>query len=193
MYDPVTNSWAPLATAGAPSARWPGAWGWTGHTLLVWAGYDGSSYVNTGGLYDPVTNTWTSTSTAGAPAPTPGPTCEWTGAELLVWGGDAVSSGRYYLSTNTWEPMSVSGAPDPRSRASHAFTGTQLFVWGSAHTVDGGLYCAPPAPRLDAHPATVDFGRVAYGEVASVPVSITNRGGEDLVLGELTSPVRRSP
>ena len=53
MYDPATNSWAPLATAGAPSARWPASWAWTGHKLLVWAGYDGSSFVNTGGLYDP--------------------------------------------------------------------------------------------------------------------------------------------
>ena len=55
--------------------------------MIVWGGYDGSSYCNDGGRYNPVANTWTALPTTGAPAARYSHTAVWTGSEMIVWGG----------------------------------------------------------------------------------------------------------
>jgi N-acetylneuraminic acid mutarotase len=69
--------------------------------MIVWGGYDGSSYFNTGGRYNPVTNSWVATTLTNAPSGRRSHTGVWTGIEMIVWGGYDGSSylksgGRYF-------------------------------------------------------------------------------------------------
>ncbi|MGV8039662.1 MAG: S-layer homology domain-containing protein [Thermoanaerobaculaceae bacterium] len=191
VYDPVTDTWTSTVNSGAPAARGSHAGLWTGNRLLVWGGCRlvaaAWEHLNTGALYDPDTNQWTPTSTNAAPLGVDYTASVWSGKELLVYGGNAITSGRYEPSTGEWAPIAQVGAPGRRQV--HAFTGTQLLAWGGFGHVDGGLYCAPPPPRIEARPAAVAFGRVVVGQATTASVAITNRGGEDLVLAGLTSPV----
>jgi len=51
-YDPSTDTWAPITTAGAPSARKDHTAIWTGTEMIVWGGDTGSGVIDTGGRYD---------------------------------------------------------------------------------------------------------------------------------------------
>ena len=55
--------------------------------MIVWGGFNGSSFLNTGGRYNPSTDSWTATSTTNAPAARESHTAVWTGSEMIVWGG----------------------------------------------------------------------------------------------------------
>jgi hypothetical protein len=55
--------------------------------MILWGGYDGSSFVNTGGRYNPGFDSWTATSTANAPTARELHTAVWTGSQMIVWGG----------------------------------------------------------------------------------------------------------
>jgi hypothetical protein len=91
LYDPVSNRWSTVATAGAPSPRESATAVWTGSAMIVWGGIHFSStgpiVFNSGGIYDPQTNTWKATSKLGAPAARSSHTAVWTGSEMIVWGG----------------------------------------------------------------------------------------------------------
>jgi len=61
--------------------------------MIVWGGYDGVSYLNTGGRYDPITDSWTTTSITNAPAGRSEHTAVWANnSEMIVWGGNNGSS-----------------------------------------------------------------------------------------------------
>ena len=42
LYDPLSNSWTPTTTTGAPAARGYHQAVWTGSQMMVWGGIDGS-------------------------------------------------------------------------------------------------------------------------------------------------------
>ena len=52
-YNPAGNSWTAVSTTGAPAARYHHTAVWTGSEMIVWGGYNGSSYLNDGGRYNP--------------------------------------------------------------------------------------------------------------------------------------------
>ena len=94
VYDPSTNAWSPVATAGAPAAREFATAVWTGSGMIVWGGIKFNSMAaptvfNNGGIYDPQTNSWRAVSTSGAPAARFAHSAVWTGSEMIVWGGDS--------------------------------------------------------------------------------------------------------
>jgi N-acetylneuraminic acid mutarotase len=89
-YNPATDTWTPMSSEGAPSARNRMALAWTGKELVVFGGATGhgeSTYVNTGARYNPVTDTWVPMTTAGAPRARVHHTAVWTGASVLFFGG----------------------------------------------------------------------------------------------------------
>jgi N-acetylneuraminic acid mutarotase len=98
-YDPATNTWSSINTAGAPAAREGHTAVWTGSKMIVWGGTDGVNPLNTGGLYDPATNTWTTVTTSEAPAARYWHAAVWTGSKMIVWGGRPAGAG--YPNTNT--------------------------------------------------------------------------------------------
>ena len=99
-YDPVTNTWTPTSTLGAPSPRGKHAAVWTGGHMVVWGGYSSYSAVirsATGSAYDPVNNTWHPLSDEGGPPAIAPAAAVWTGTFMLVWGGSITGGGRYLI------------------------------------------------------------------------------------------------
>jgi len=121
--------------------------------MIVWGGYNGSTYLNTGGRYDPGTDSWTATTTTGAPAARNLHAAVWTSSsEMIVWGGtpDGLNflntGGRYNPGADSWTSTSITNAPAARGRHTEVWTGSQMIVWGGddASTLfsTGGRYCA---------------------------------------------------
>jgi N-acetylneuraminic acid mutarotase len=122
---------------------------WTGTEMIVWGGYNGSSYFNDGGRYNPAANTWAPVNTNGAPAPRQYFTAVWTGNEMIIWGGyDGVNyfndGARYNPIANTWTAVNTNGAPSGRDSHTGVWTGSELIVWGGLGSAgalnDGGRY-----------------------------------------------------
>ncbi len=143
-YDLMTDSWTPIATAGAPAARTAHLSVWTGSEMIVWGGADlGGGAMIGGALYDPATDTWRPMSTVGAPAPASGFAAVWTGSEMIVWGLDVqqgVPAGaRYSPASDSWGSMDEEGAPT-LSFPCALWTGFELIVWGSEVEGIGARY-----------------------------------------------------
>jgi hypothetical protein len=118
--------------------------------MIVWGGFGGSSYLNTGGKYNPSTGMWTGTSPTNAPSGRESHAAVWTGSEMIVWGGTAPgfanTGGRYDPSTNSWTHTGVNNAPTGRAQHTALWTGGEMIVWGGSLTNTGGRYCAPGLP-----------------------------------------------
>lgn len=137
LYDPVSDSWTPTTTTGAPSPRAYHALVWSGSELLVWGGG-----VSTGGRYTPGTDSWLPTAEAGAPSARLIPHAAWTGSRLLVWSGAApgvlggpgeiLGDGAIFdPSSDGWTPVPTAGASSSLQRgAASVWTGSELIVWG---------------------------------------------------------------
>ena len=76
LYEPASDSWLPITTVGAPSAR-------RGHTMvldgskeaLIWGGFSGIGYTNSGARFDVELGSWMPISLTGAPAEREGTFC----------------------------------------------------------------------------------------------------------------------
>ena len=140
-YDPATDTFTPIATAGAPTPRSNAAVVWTGREMIVWGGYDGTRYVNTGSRYDPVSDTWRSTNTLNAPfGPERSPV--WTGTEMLLCcglsidesGGDRYIVAAYDPAGDEWRVALPIGPTDRRFNHFSVWTGSEMIVWGGLTT-----------------------------------------------------------
>lgn len=133
-YDPNTDTWAAVSTVGSPSARsWHSAV-WTDSEMIVWGGWNGSSYLNGGARYNPSTDTWTPLPVNSGPGPQAFHSAVWTGTEMIVVGTGR--GARYSPSTNSWTLLPTAGAPQDRAHFSAIWTGSKLIAWG-----------VPAAPR----------------------------------------------
>ena len=128
-YDPVANTWQPLATAGAPAARRSAAVAWTGTRFIVWGGFSGSS-LDTGAMYEPTRGRWTAMLTTSSAFTLSAPV--WTGSRLIAYGGGTFTSvgGIFDPVANAWTPLATAGAPSARGNSTSVWTGTQMIVWG---------------------------------------------------------------
>ncbi len=147
-YDPVTNSWTPVTTAGAPPGRVGHTAIWTGQPLnkmIVWGGATKSTVV--GGIYDPASDTWTpiikdkNNPQPNMPSFRINHSAVWTGKEMIIWGGFCTGTcmrndgARYDPTTRQWSPMAPPGAFLPGRRNHIAvWTGTEMLVWGGKRT-----------------------------------------------------------
>src|SRR5207302_7067682 len=84
---PESDVWQQRDNGTPPGARSGHTAVWTGTEMIVWGGYNGSSYLNDGARYNPAANVWTALPTNGAPAGRATHTAVWTGAEMIIWGG----------------------------------------------------------------------------------------------------------
>src|SRR5262249_6593649 len=70
-YDPATDGWSPLASAGQPLARTDATAVWTGSRMIIWGGENRSespAQLAAGGRHDPGLDARLATATAGGPA-----------------------------------------------------------------------------------------------------------------------------
>jgi hypothetical protein len=143
-YNPITNTWTPTSTVGAPEGRGEHAAVWTGTEMIIWGGSsDTSGQPGTGGRYNPHTDTWVSVSQAGAPLARHDAYEAWTGTEMIIWGGGPFRNdgARYDPATDEWTPMTNVGAPSGRTFSSAIWTGNLFIVWGGDPTTNqGGRY-----------------------------------------------------
>jgi len=139
-YDPITDTWKPLPTQGAPGARFAHSAVWTGHVMIVWGGAVSSvDSLDDGATFDPATNAWAAISSVGAPSARRDHAAVWTGTEMLVWGGTAISAGTpigdmhaYDPATDRWRTVSTTNAPAARFGQVAVWTGSELIGWGGA-------------------------------------------------------------
>jgi N-acetylneuraminic acid mutarotase len=128
------DTWTPTSLTNVPAGRYLHTAVWTGSEMIVWGGFDGISYLNTGGRYDPSTDSWTATSTTSAPTGRYFHTAVWTGSQMIVWGGFNGSNfntgGRYNPATDSWTATSTTNAASGRYLHTAVWTGSQMIVWG---------------------------------------------------------------
>jgi N-acetylneuraminic acid mutarotase len=129
-YNPSTNTWQSMASAGAPTGRFTHSAIWTGTEMIIWGGANGSAGgLATGGRYNPVTDTWTPTATTGAPSARASHTAVWSGSEMIIWGGNNTGGSRYEPVAGTWSAVTTAGAPVSGGPA--IWSGSEMMVWGS--------------------------------------------------------------
>ncbi len=131
------EAWMTLSTTGAPTKRSDVPAVWTGSTMIIFGGYDGTSFTNTGGQYDPVANSWTTTNPTSAPSIRRNNSAVWTGSKMIVWGGyDGAyldTGGCYDPISNDWTTTSTTSyIPTTRGRISAVWTGSKMIIWGGA-------------------------------------------------------------
>jgi hypothetical protein len=182
------DTWTATSTTNAPSARSIHTAVWTGTEMIVWGGYDGSNFFNTGGRYNPVTDSWVATSAANAPTGRYLHTAVWTGSEMIVWGGGGSSGalntgGRYDPATDSWIATSIIDAPVERTSHTAVWTGSEMIVWGGSgpggpFVNTGGRY----DPATNSWTATSIAPSVRYNHTA------VWTGSEMIVWGDIIAP-----
>jgi N-acetylneuraminic acid mutarotase len=130
---PGTWTWMP----GQPGPRSSHTAIWTGSEMIVWGGYDGARFLNSGWRYNPSTEQWVATTLLGAPPARMRQVAVWTGREMILWGGVDGSSflgdgGLYDPARDTWRGMSQDGAPMARAYHTGVWTGGEMIVWGGS-------------------------------------------------------------
>jgi N-acetylneuraminic acid mutarotase len=142
----VDDTWTNGSLYNVPDPRHSHTATWTGSEMIVWGGFNGGAYLNTGGRYNPATDSWTPTSVLGAPSGRSLHSAVWTGSTMIVWGGYSPTilkacpencncatlinlpynptdtGGIYNPASDTWTPTALiptSGDPAPSARYGH--------------------------------------------------------------------------
>lgn len=144
IYDPATNLWSPMSSAGAPSARYGHSAVWTGSKMIVFGGYNGTNYFFDGAIYDLASNTWSPLNINGGPTFRAFHAAVWTGHKMIIWGGATVSGyladGKAYdAAANTWSDISSNGAPSARGYLPAVWTGSQMILFGGYFNNGGNV------------------------------------------------------
>jgi N-acetylneuraminic acid mutarotase len=140
-YNPDSDTWTALPSAGTFRARSAHTAVWTGTEMIIWGGVDSATttYFNSGARYDPRLNRWTILPLFNAPEPRAYHVGVWTGAEMVVWGGrvtsrtDVNTGGRYDPVRDLWLSTTTHDAPRPRDfvrRDSAAWIDCGMFIFG---------------------------------------------------------------
>ena len=188
-YHPVSDTWTPISTNGAPIARinHQALWLPTIQKMLVWGGSDATSstFFNSGALYDPVTDTWSPMTINSAPSARMSFTMVLAGSKVIVFGGeDSFNSylntgGVYDPANNSWSSMSTTGAPMVRSHAA-VWTGNEMLVTGG-YDASGGVI----RTTKKYNPATDSWTTISNAITARQNSSAVWTGTEMMVCGGL--------
>lgn len=170
-YDPTTDTWAilPATGLGGPRRYHSAVWAELLGLMIVWGGYDGSTYYNTGAKYDPVLNSWTVMTTTGAPTARYNHVAVWSpiNSRMIIWGGTtgaATNTGAQYDPVaDSWTATTTTSAPAARYYHTGIWShlNNKMIVWGgysgAAYLNSGGQY----DPILDSWTATTTTGAPA--------------------------------
>ncbi len=150
-YNPVGDSWAPMALT--PAYRTGASLVWTGSELLLWGGLSAPATpypLASGARYNPMTGKWRPISSRGAPTARREQRAVWTGKHMVVWGGYSgynrrtdtyLNTGaRYDPAADLWLPMETNGAPHGVVDFSMVWSGKEVIVFG------GSYYSTRPNP-----------------------------------------------
>jgi len=174
-YDPSTDRWSPLETAGAPRLGRVLAADWSGTELLLWGepppapvpqptstatsgtGTSASTSAGdttgaVGAAYDPARRTWRPLA-AGGPPPDAGPIIApidhaWTSGRWLLWGLDGPTRDRHGWRYELETDRWTRVAPPPVDGLKSAvWTGDRWLLWGQTARGQSSFGAAydPPA------------------------------------------------
>lgn len=104
-YNPQTNTWSPITTTGAPTARLRHTAVNMNGKVVIWGG-DAGSYetaFDSGAIYDPVADSWTPLTQINAPRARTMHGAVWTGTQMIIWGGFG-SEALIFLDGGMWAP-----------------------------------------------------------------------------------------
>ena len=199
IYDYNTNSWTPMNTSGAPSARILPAYAIVGDYLIIWGGKDDVSALDTGARYHLPTDTWYPMSMTSNPIARHRMGFTSNGSELIIWGGRDNDSGtvrfntgaRYNPISDSWIPMTTIGAPTPRDFTTIGWNGHYVIAWGGSEggmtmPNDGAAYdisrdkwrplssAGAPAARTQHTMTKVDIELIIYGGAGQFGVALQN-------------------
>ncbi len=187
IYDPATDSWAPMATLNAPPATHHAAAVWTGTELVVWGGqtvWNDASALNSGGVYNLATDTWRSMSTVGAPPAESRHTMAWTGSEVLTFGRRGAAS--YDPAADTWSPLPTT--PGLRHSHSGVWTGNSFLIAGGCCTGANGAHSYDPVTGQWTELVVNEAGLARYGHASAwTGDALFVWGGADAATGDLRS------
>jgi hypothetical protein len=143
-----TPAWAPVSSAGAPTARSRAAYASLSSVgqVFVWGGLDGASTpLDDGAIYDVATNAWVAVAKdASTPSARELASAVWTGDRVFVWGGgngtaDLGTGALYDPVAKSWQPVATAGAPSPRRAAYVVWTGAEVLVWAGLNAAGAAL------------------------------------------------------
>jgi N-acetylneuraminic acid mutarotase len=134
-WNPQTNAWTGIATAGVPGSLGLSQVVWTGDRVLVWR------YASTDALvavsYDPGRDQWAPISEENGLGRRGLPSAVWTGMEMIIWGGARFQpragtqrfgdGAAYTPATDTWRRVPSFGF---RSAHTAVWTGSEMIVFG---------------------------------------------------------------
>lgn len=197
MYNPLLDTWTAMdeSVPPVPVSRTGQSAVWTGNSMIVWGGYDGSVCLKSGAVFDPNANAWI------VILPDPPATIDarrwhtavWTGAgsepwrhRMIIWGGTTgsvyLSNGGFYdMETSVWFTLPTANAPSARARHTVIWTGSKMIVWGGineqGYLNTGGVY--DPATNTWAPMSTVNapIGRMDHTAIWTGNVMIVWGGG----------------
>jgi len=131
-YNPVTDTWTVMTTAGAPATRLPAPAVWTGSEMIVWGGLNGS-------VLNEVDVTTQRQQLDGGNDNRRALralllTAVWTGSEIIVWGG---FNGSHLKTTAGATILPQTTGRDEQCRRARCapehtavWTGSEMIVWG---------------------------------------------------------------
>jgi N-acetylneuraminic acid mutarotase len=137
-YNPVTNTWAPIALNNKLDIRYDHGAVWTGSKMIIWGGwsdYDGvKAYF--GGSYDPSSNTWSDVAMENAPFGIEYSKLFWTGSDIIFTGEFYTLSTenypikKYNLASNKWVNCNEKNIHKGTWFCNGIWTGSELILWG---------------------------------------------------------------
>lgn len=139
LYDSGADAWTPVASGGAPGARFGHAATTTDGGILIYGGAaprdDRTECASDGGLYDAAARTWTSLPETKAPPGRGGAALLLSGVFVFAYGGQCggtfpLEGGVYAGDTGQWTPKRLAGRAGGFDRGAWTWTGDTLLLWG---------------------------------------------------------------
>ncbi|MBT3982754.1 MAG: hypothetical protein HOE90_15450, partial [Bacteriovoracaceae bacterium] len=147
LYDPITDSWTPMTSTDAPTARSQHRVSWGGGKMFVFGGLGTNgtfSAAGQGGLYNPMTDDWdlVDTTDGDEPSGRMGHSLiyDHTNQQFIIFGGTTntsvlAASNTYFLdpdgdANGDWLKIGTAGAPTQRYYHGSLWTGSAMLVWG---------------------------------------------------------------
>ncbi|MBK7583099.1 MAG: hypothetical protein IPI67_23235 [Myxococcales bacterium] len=134
-----TPPWAPVTSAGAPSARSHAAYAALSSPgrVFIWGGVDAvPDVLDDGVIYDVTTDSFAPiVQDLNTPSPRILASAVWTGNRVFVWGGgngstDLSDGALYDPALKSWLAVAKTGAPSGRRAPILVWTGSEVLVWG---------------------------------------------------------------
>ncbi len=198
IYNPATDTWAPMSVLPPEFRRAQASAVWTGSEMVIVGGYYETTlfslptYLSEGLRYQLATDSWTVIPTP-AGAHRRAAQAVWTGTEMILMGGEQPggppSAWRYNPTTGAWTQTANHAVLNNLNGANVAWTGTHVLLWGGASNPNGARYTPAadtwtvlPAPGADAR---VDSSAVWTG------TDLLGWGGRFVSSGDETDDGRR--